>query len=208
MPYDAGGLAPPSAASAATRRRTDANADPGGTPLDDVAAADEREAVEAPLPPPEQLTKWLGAIVKRDGLEALVKALLCAVPRDELMQTIEKLCNEQWGDEPLVTTDSGEVSPTSPTQTIMATAHSALVRGGGLLHLLLRRRVGRARALRPRRQDLRRAQHSWSRRGRRARQAPPRRCSSSSAAGTASPTSAAATRCARRSRCSTRSRTS
>jgi len=125
MPYDAGGLTPPSAASAATRRRTDANADPGGAPLDDVAAADEREAAEAPLPPPEQLTKWLGAIVKRDGLEALVKALLCAVPRDELMQTIEKLCNEQWGDEPLVTTDSGEARWESTSPSAPSTGSSA-----------------------------------------------------------------------------------
>ena len=79
------------------------------------AAPQGRELVPSgelglPLPPPGQLQEWLAAIVQRDGLEALLSALLRAVAREDFMAATEKLCNIQWGEEPLFSTETGAVS--------------------------------------------------------------------------------------------------
>lgn len=49
----------------------------------------------------------MGAIVARDGLEALVRALMRAVRREDFMEVTERLCHEQFGDEPLVSNRPG-----------------------------------------------------------------------------------------------------
>lgn len=83
------------------------------------AAPQGRELVPSgelglPLPPPGQLQEWLAAIVQRDGLEALLSALLRAVAREDFMAATEKLCNIQWGEEPLFSTETGAARWESP----------------------------------------------------------------------------------------------
>ena len=60
------------------------------------------------LPPREDLTDWLGAIVERDGLGVLLRALVQSVGRDRFMATVEEVCSVRWGDEPIITDDSGQ----------------------------------------------------------------------------------------------------
>ena len=97
MPYDAGGLEP-------------------SVPMDEwcehpenSGASSAPEAPGLPLPPPGQLDEWLRAIEQRDGLEALLKALLRTVSKDHLMETTERLCNTEWGEEPLIASGTGAV---------------------------------------------------------------------------------------------------
>jgi len=97
MPYDAGGLEP-------------------SVPMDEwcehpenSGASSAPEAPGLPLPPPGQLDEWLRAIEQRDGLEALLKALLRTVSKDHLMETTERLCNTEWGEEPLIASGIGAV---------------------------------------------------------------------------------------------------
>lgn len=60
------------------------------------------------LPPREDLTEWLGAIVERDGLGVLLRALVKSVGRDRFMAAVEKECDIRWGCEPIITGDSGQ----------------------------------------------------------------------------------------------------
>ena len=53
---------------------------------------------------------WLCAIVEQHGLEVLLKALLLAVRRSELMQMMERVCNARSGEEPQLSGGMGEDS--------------------------------------------------------------------------------------------------
>ena len=96
LPYDPGGLEPP-------------------RPLDWCEHSENWGASAAPqgpeltLPSPEQLEAWLRAIVQRDGLDTVLKALFKTVSKERVMEATERICNEHWGDEPLHETDSGTV---------------------------------------------------------------------------------------------------
>ena len=71
------------------------------------SAEGHAQPAEEELPTPDQVTAWLRKIVDRDGLEALLRALMRAVPRGDIMVVMEKLCHEQFGDEPLVSNGVG-----------------------------------------------------------------------------------------------------
>ena len=61
------------------------------------------------LPPREDLTDWLGAIVERDGLGVLLQALIKSVGRECFMAAVEAACDDRgWGSEPVITGDSGQ----------------------------------------------------------------------------------------------------
>ena len=93
-PYDSGELMPSGAAD------TSVNADPSSS---------EREADAFSLPPLDKLPELLRALVERHGRHAFMKALLRVMSKEEMMETTERLCNAQWGEEPLVESDNGAV---------------------------------------------------------------------------------------------------
>ena len=94
LPYDSGEPAPSGAADASV------NAGPSSS---------EREADACSLPPLDKLPELLRALVERHGRHAFMKALLCVMSKEEMMETTERLCNAQWGDEPLVESNNGAV---------------------------------------------------------------------------------------------------
>ena len=102
MPYDPGVFGTPGAHDAAFDGEVAGQPDAVGPEGGAANANDQPRPAEEELPAPEKLTAWLRAIVSRDGLEALMRALMQAVPRENFMEVTERLCNEQWGDEPLV----------------------------------------------------------------------------------------------------------
>ena len=93
-PYDSGELAPSGAADASV------NAGPSSS---------EREADAFSLPPLDKLPELLRALVERHGRHAFMKALLSVMSKEEMMETTERLCDAQWGEEPLVESDNGAV---------------------------------------------------------------------------------------------------
>jgi hypothetical protein len=52
------------------------------------------------LPPPAEMPAWIAAFVGRDGLRAVLEALLRVAPAERLMALIEELCDQQFGEEP------------------------------------------------------------------------------------------------------------
>ena len=97
------------------------------------------------LPPREDLGDWLGALVERDGLEVLLRALVQCVGRNRLMTAVEKECDVRWGIEPVITGVSGQQvgihCPIPNAQCPMPTPPLPLSNG---------RRSGRATGMRPR----------------------------------------------------------
>merc|ERR1740130_1102183 len=77
------------------------------TPYDDGGLGSIASAAGV-LPPREDLTEWLGAIVERDGLGVLLRALVKSVGRDRFMAAVEEECDVRWGCEPIITGDSGQ----------------------------------------------------------------------------------------------------
>mmetsp|Transcript_15945 Transcript_15945/g.38075 ORF Transcript_15945/g.38075 Transcript_15945/m.38075 type:complete len:273 (+) Transcript_15945:113-931(+) len=115
-PYDSGELMPSGAAD------TSVNADPSSS---------EREADAFSLPPLDKLPELLRALVERHGRHAFMKALLRVMSKEEMMETTERLCNAQWGEEPLVESDNGAVgrweSAPSPARSTTSSVGTALI---------------------------------------------------------------------------------
>ena len=90
-------------------------------PPPEVAVGDKRKAPSSELdhrerherfelPPAAAVPEWIAALVARDGLEAVVNAVLKSAPRDRVMAVMEELCNQQLGVEPIVLHEDGQVS--------------------------------------------------------------------------------------------------
>ena len=60
------------------------------------------EAASGALPSPEQLSSWLSDVVDRDGLHAVIQALMQAVGRESLLSAVQQACDLRMGPEPVV----------------------------------------------------------------------------------------------------------
>ena len=60
------------------------------------------------LPTPEELPSWFASLAERDGVPALIRALLQAVGRGSIMSAVEEVCGVHWGEEPLIVGPGGQ----------------------------------------------------------------------------------------------------
>mmetsp|Transcript_17556 Transcript_17556/g.52511 ORF Transcript_17556/g.52511 Transcript_17556/m.52511 type:complete len:264 (-) Transcript_17556:64-855(-) len=86
-------------------------------------------AAAAALPPPEQVADFLSALVQRDGAEAVMRALMQAVPGRRVMSIAVDLCARQFGTEPSLISDGDQDVENSAPRLLLASAPAAA--GGG-----------------------------------------------------------------------------
>lgn len=94
LPYDSGGELEPCGAADAS-----GNSAPPSVP----------QAEELSLPPIDKLAELLRALVERHGRHAFMKELLRVMSKEQIMETTERVCNAQWGEEPLLQSGTGAV---------------------------------------------------------------------------------------------------
>ena len=71
---------------------------------------EQRDNEHLVLPPAAAVPKWTAALVARDGLEAMVAAILKSSPPDRVLAVTEALCNQRLGIEPMIDGDNAQVN--------------------------------------------------------------------------------------------------